>query len=257
MTSTDLKNTQRGFKERNFNFYPVADKAEFRHIKIKMPPQLDCVYQNSKRFYVVHDESDGTSQTKYMPSITTLLSMQPKPFLETWKKRVGEDEAEKIKKKAANRGSGVHTTIERYVLNEQYFGREATVGQATLFNSIKEHLNKIDNVIGLEVPLYSLYLQLAGRCDCIADYDGVPSIIDFKTSKNPKKREWIDDYFIQATFYSIAFEEMTGYKVKQLVIIIANEDGSHNVFTANRNDWVKKLWNINREFKPQLQYVPE
>lgn len=240
-------------KTRNENFFPVADKS-FKWVDIpNLPSDLEAVMVNGKRFYVI-EGPDGTQERLYFPSITTLLGQRPKPALEAWKKRLGPEEAERQAKKAANRGTGVHSTTEAYLLNEDNYGTKATGGQISLFQSIKKYLNNIDNVVGLELPLYSRTFGLAGRCDCIAEYNGVPSIIDFKTSKKPKKKEWIEDYFIQASFYSFAFEELTGYKITNIVIIIANEDGTSDVFTEKRAEWLKELWKINKTYKPNLVY---
>lgn len=242
-------------KVRNENFFPLPDKS-FNWIPFKTPKELDCVYANKKRFYVVPGV-DGVSERMYLPSITTLLGMKPKPQLEAWKERLGPEEAARQCAVATTRGTGMHKIAEEYLLNEELYGNTATTDQVTAFNGIKKYLNDIDNIVGLEVPLYSKTLGLAGRCDCIAEYKGVPSIIDFKTSKTPKKKEWISDYFIQASFYSYAFEELTGHRVKQVVIIISNADGSSDVFVESRHEWLKELWKQVKLYRPQLVYSLE
>jgi hypothetical protein len=170
---------------------------------------------NGKRVYL-------TPKGNHYPSITSILGKQPNLGLEAWKEKIGKEEANRIMQEAAALGTTVHTLCERYLYNYelQCEDKEAI----SVFNRLRFLLGNINNIVGLEVPLYSDQLKVAGTCDCIADYNGVLSVIDFKTSRKPKKEEWIEDYFIQAFFYTAAFFEMTGAMPEQIVILVAVRD---------------------------------
>lgn len=163
-----------------------------------------------------------TPEGNAYPSITTILGNQPKPGLVEWRKRVGDIEANKIMREASSLGTAVHDLCEQYLYN---YKLKTSNNEATgIFNRLRFLLGNIDNIIGLEIPLYSDQLKVAGTADCIAEYNGMLSVIDFKTSKKPKKEEWIEDYYIQAFFYAIAFFERTGVIPEQVVILIAIRD---------------------------------
>ena len=167
---------------------------------------------NGKRVYV-------TPEGNVYPSITSILGQQPKPGIEEWKEKVGYQEANKIMKESAALGTMVHSLCEDYLYNEklQCEDQEAI----SVFNRLRFLLGNIDNIYCIEAPLHSDILKVAGTADCIAEYNGVLSVIDFKTSRKPKREDWIEDYFIQAFFYSAAFFEMTGALPEQIVILIA------------------------------------
>jgi len=167
---------------------------------------------NGKRVYV-------TPEGNVYPSITSILGSQPKPGIEEWKEKVGYQEANKIMKESAALGTMVHSLCEDYLYNDklQCEDQEAI----SVFNRLRFLLGNINNIYCIEAPLHSDILKVAGTADCIAEYNGVLSVIDFKTSRKPKKEDWIEDYFIQAFFYSAAFFEMTGALPEQIVILIA------------------------------------
>lgn len=197
-------------------------------------PELHCETYEGGRYY-------HTPKGNSYPSITTLLGTLPKDGLEKWRKAIGEEEADKILKAAGKRGTGLHNLCEDYISNEQNYLSDKKPRHQFLFNNIKKHINKIDQVIGLELPLYSNKLGIAGRTDCVANFDNVASIIDFKTSRNEKREEWIRSYFLQGTFYSLAFQEMTGLKVPQIVLIFALDGGDTQLFIRDRKDYIKEL----------------
>jgi len=143
-------------------------------------------------------------------------------------KKVGEEKANEITRKATARGTDMHSMTEHYLLNED-LPKVAPMGDM-LFKIAKPTLNKIDNIHSLEGSLYSKELGVAGTVDCIAEYEGELAVIDFKTSKAPKPREWIDGYFVQAAAYACMYYELTGVAVKKLVIIMACEDGECVVY---------------------------
>jgi genome maintenance exonuclease 1 len=117
------------------------------------------------------------------------------------------------------------------------------------FSQIKPILDKhVNNIWAQEVPLYSDKFMVAGRVDCIAEYDGELSIIDFKTSRKPKKEEWITNYFIQAAFYAAAFYERTGVAIKKFAIIITVDGSEPQVFTGSTFDWLKELYKVREEY---------
>ena len=181
--------------------------TDFENFKI---PVIQIV--DGKRVYV-------TPTGGVYPSITSILGRQPKPGLDEWRKNVGNEEAEKITKEASSLGSTVHLLCERYLHNHKLQSNDNEA--ISIFNRLRFLLSNINNIIGLEIPLYSDKLKVAGTTDCIAEYNGVLSVIDFKTSRKPKKEEWIEDYYIQAFFYLVAFFEMTGAIPEQIVILIA------------------------------------
>lgn len=213
----------------------------FNHLNVRIK---DCPREviNGKRHYVT------PSGNKY-PSITTVLSILSEDGIKEWKERVGEEEANRISSYAAFRGTDVHTLCENYLNNEKVTPKTTTYHAYESFLSIKPILNKINNIHCQETSLYSDKIQIAGSVDCIGEYEGVLSVIDFKTARKSKLEDQIKSYFIQATFYALAYEELTGVKVPQIVIIIAVDDELPQVFIKNLTDYIlplvqtKKLYN--------------
>jgi len=201
---------------------------------------------NGKRQYL-------TPAGNSYPSITTILSSKGNPAIEAWKKRVGEAEAARISKVATTIGNALHDNSEKYLKNEMTREDIANLSNMDkwMFKSFKNLLDRIDNVMALETALYSDNLKIAGRVDCIAEFDGVPAIIDFKNAKKPKKEEWIEDYFLQATFYSYAFYERTGTLIENIRILVCVRDGQIQVFEKNVKDYIKKLDNRVKEYYNQ------
>ena len=200
---------------------------------------------DGQRHYVL---PDGVTKLK---SVTTIIGEKTdKTALMEWRKRVGEAEAQKISVQAARRGTAIHSIAERYVLNEdKFYGEKEMPINIESFKPIKEILdNHVDNILGVEIPLYSKALGCAGRTDLIAEYDGKLSVIDFKTSKRLKKAEWIENYFIQATVYSMMFEWTYKFAVPQIVIIIAVDDEkTPQVFKLERSQYVDRVLEIFRQ----------
>ena len=147
-----------------------------------------------------------------------------------------------VSRKAMNLGTKLHTMVETYLYNKK--NSEKSIFAKAHFENIKPLLKPITNIRGLEEKICSKELGLAGTADCIAQYDGILSIIDFKTSSKQKKEEWIEKYFLQTTAYSIMWEELTGEKAEQIVVLITGEDGSREAFIRNRNDYVSKLHEV-------------
>lgn len=196
---------------------------------------------NGKRHYVL---PDGATKLK---SVTTILSEKlDKTALLEWRKKIGEEEANKISTQAARRGTSIHKIAENYLLNEENFrGKEMPVNIYTFMTGIKPLLDKhVDNIFGIELPLYSKALRCAGRTDLIAEFDGTLSVIDFKTSLRPKKEEWIENYFLQSTVYSMMFEWMYKIAVPQIAILIAVDNDEPQKFVMDRGKYVDRVLEI-------------
>lgn len=208
----------------------------FNHVKRFDIPQLETVNINKKRFYVTPDGN------KY-PSITTVLSGRNKEGLFAWRKRVGEEVANYIARTAANRGTKIHYIVEDYlnnVMNEEKHRKELL--PYMLFQQLRKSvLTDINNIDLLEGTLWSDKLGIAGRVDCIAEYKGVLSVIDFKSSTNPRKEEYNENYYVQASAYCEMFEERTGTPVNQIVILVVTENGEVQEFVKNKKDYLPIL----------------
>jgi len=204
----------------------------------------DRVEKDGKRYYLTPDGN-------YYPSITSILSQQENLGLEAWKERVGEKEAKRISKESARIGTAVHQLAEYYLSNIQVkLDKEEKIIIDT-FNRLRFLLGNINNIVGLEIPLFSDLIRVAGTCDCIAEYNGKLSIIDFKTSRRPKKEDWVDDYYMQTFAYKLMFEEMTGIEIQQVVILIASvESFDVQVFkkpAKDADEWLEKLVGIMKD----------
>lgn len=189
-------------------------------------------FPDGKRYYTL---PDGTK----LPSVTTVLGAQKKDAIMAWRKRVGEDVANAISKKATGRGTNVHTLCERYLNNEPL---GAVMPDAVeMFRTLKPLLNRIDNIHYQECALWSKQLGMAGRVDCIGEFDGVLSVIDFKTSKKIKTLAHIEDYFWQTSAYALMYEELIGQPIDNLVIIMAVEDEQPLLFQQKTADHIHGL----------------
>ena len=184
------------------------------------------------------------------PSVTTVLSILNEDAIRKWRQRVGEEEANKISHRAATRGTAVHEIIEDYLNNKEDYTEGYMPNVIENFKDVKGILDeKIGKVYAQEVPLYSDHLGLAGRVDCVAEFNGKLSIVDFKTSRKTKKKEWITNYFIQESAYAIMWEERTKQPITQLVTIISVDNEDPQVFIEHRDNWTKKLLETINEYK--------
>ena len=190
----------------------------FDHVELDLQP-LEREHIDGVRYYKIPDEEELIK----MVSITSVTSHYNKEIFINWRKKVGNEEADRVTKAATARGTDMHTLTEHYLKNEEL--PEVRPISDFLFKIAKGKLNKINNIYALEGPLYSKELGIAGTVDCIAEYDGELAIIDFKTSKKPKPRDWIEHYFVQCMAYGCMLYEMKGISVKKLVIIMACENG--------------------------------
>lgn len=206
--------------------------------------KLEREEADGKRFYV-------SPTGKRLPSVTTFLGHFKKASIVAWRKRVGEEEANKISAKASRRGTKFHSIMESYLNNEENIIKEDWMPdvKASFYNMLPT-LDRIDNIHYIETMLYSEMLGLAGQVDCIAEFDGVTSIIDFKTSNKLKKEEWITNYFEQCTCYSLMYEEMTSIQAKQIVVLISVDgEVQPQIFVKHRKEYIPELFNKIKEFR--------
>lgn len=209
----------------------MTEKFKFVNINKDLLPKTKGKNQDGFRFYDVDGEN--------FPSITTVLAAQKKPGLEKWRQSVGEEAAKWEMARAARRGKSTHTLIEQYLKNETPSIRD--VLPLGLFKIIKPYVDQINNVHLLESIMYSKELTVAGQVDCVAEYNGKLSVIDFKTANKERVDSWNEGYYIQCTAYAIMYEEIFGTSIDQIVILQAGEDGSANAFVKEKKDYVPKL----------------
>ena len=224
--------------------------VKFNHVPVELP-ELKTVTIERKRFYV-------TPKENYYPSITTVLSIRNKAGLVEWRKRVGDQVANYISGKAASRGTKVHHMCEDYLNNmesdwpDKWEDHKKDFLPWCLFGQLKEKvLHNIDNIYVQEASLYSDKYKLAGRVDCISQYKGVPSVIDFKTSTKERSDDWNENYYIQGTAYSEMFHERTGISISQIVILVITEDGTVQEFIKNKYDYIDYLSEAIEEWSAQ------
>jgi genome maintenance exonuclease 1 len=205
----------------------------FNYCPPKSLPDLKSeTFPDGKRYYTLED---GTK----LPSVTTVLGAQKKAGIMAWRKKVGEEEANRVSRIATGRGTAVHTLCENY-LNNNDLG-SAMPDALEMFLSIKPLLNRIDNIHYQECALWSKQLEMAGRVDCIAEFDGKLSVIDFKTSKRAKTEAHIEDYFWQTTAYALMYEEMIGTPIDDIIIIMAVENDLPLIFKQKTADHIPGL----------------
>lgn len=215
----------------------------FNHINVSLPT-LERETIDGVRYYKVPTDDELLK----LVSITSVTSHHNKHIFENWRKKVGEEEANRINKAATSRGTDLHSMVENYLYNIPELPETSLIAKH-LFKIIKPELNNINNIYALESSLYSKILGIAGTVDCIAEYKGELSIIDFKTSKKEKPRDWIEHYFVQAAAYACMFYELTGISVKKLVILMTCEDGECVVYEEyDKAKYIKLLYSYIKNF---------
>ena len=224
---------------------------EFIHTQLdkKLLPKTEGRRINGHRFY----EIDG----KNYPSVTSVLSLRKTEGLTKWRKSIGEDIANFEMRRCANRGKSLHKLVEQYMNNETPSIRD--VLPLGLFKLMKPYLDQINNIRLVEEIMYSKNLTLAGQVDCVAEYNGKLSVIDFKTANKERIEEWVENYFLQCTAYSIMYKETFNEPIEQIVVLMAAEDGSMKAFVKEPKDYEDELQNAIKTFyetvNPQLQEV--
>ena len=203
-------------------------------------PRLEIprVEEDGKRYYV-------TPNGDRYRSVTTILSQLSKQGIEEWRARIGEEEATKITTKAATRGTKLHTMMEDYVANDEDFALNKMPTTTSLFLDIQPYVDKnVDEVYGIEYPLFSDRLRAAGTSDLICKYDGRVTILDYKTSSKRKRESWIENYFVQSTAYAMMVKERYDLDVEQIVILIAVADDLPQVFVKDPNEFASRTIEI-------------
>ena len=215
----------------------------FNHVDLNLEP-LKRETIDGVRYYSIPEVDELVK----LVSITSVTSHFNREIFINWRKRVGNETADKITKAATTRGTDMHTLTEHYLKNDEKLPEVPPISDF-LFKIAKENLNKINNIYALEGPLYSKELGIAGTVDCIAEYNGELSIIDFKTSKKPKPRDWVEHYFVQAMAYGCMLYEMKDISIKKLVITMACENGECKVYEEyDKSKYIKLLTEYIRKF---------
>lgn len=213
-------------------------KFKFIELDKSVLPKTKGKKIDGHRFY----EINGTNY----PSITTVLGIQKTKELQKWRDSIGNDVANWEMGRAARRGKATHTLVEQYLKGET--PSERSVLPLGLFRLLKPYVDQINNIHALETIMYSKKLTVAGQVDCIAEYNGKLSVIDFKTANKERQESWIENYFLQTTAYSMMYEELYGTKIEQLVILIAGEDGTMVPFIKERKPYEEKLGKAIQDF---------
>lgn len=212
-------------------------KTTFHHIVHDIPKLVRVDTENGRLY--------KTPSGRAYPSVTSVLSILGKREIMEWRKRVGEEEANRVSGRAKSRGTAVHSLCESYLRNEKV---EPGPFDLDTFRSLQPLLDRIDNIHCLETQLYSNYLQVAGTVDCIAEFDGKTSVIDFKTSTRVKSRDDIHGYFMQTSAYAVMFEELTKIPVGRLVILMSVDNEDPLVFVEKRDDWIDQFIKIREDY---------
>ena len=187
-----------------------------------------------------------TPSGRAYPSITTVTGLLKRQAIQEWRERVGAEEANKISGRASSRGTRVHSLCENYLSNLEvtpnYLDHE-------LWQGITPLLDRINNIHALETKLYSIHLEVAGTVDCVAEFDGKLSVIDFKTSSRVKSHDDNHDYYMQCSAYAVAIEERTNLPVSQLLIVMAVDDHDPLLFFEKRDTWIDKFKQLREDYR--------
>ena len=210
----------------------------FNHVPIEIG-KLVQVNSKGGRYY------ETPTGAKY-PSVTSITKLHNQESIQAWKEKVGEEEAGKISRRALARGNKIHSLAEKYLLNEGDLSDDFSKAD---FGVMIPYLDKINNIHCLETQLYSDHLKTAGTVDCIGEYDGKLTVIDFKTSAKLKKREWVKDYFMQCSAYAVMYEERTGTPIERLLLIINVEDEGVQLIDGKRDDYIQDFLDLRETFR--------
>ena len=198
------------------------------------------VSEDGKRYY-------QTPEGQKYPSVTTVTSLLTRDHIKLWRKRVGEEKANKISTGAAKRGTRMHNIFEQYLRAEEpvYF---ENIMESSMFEAVQPVLDSIIP-IALEAGMYSDSLQMAGQVDCVGLWDDELCIIDFKTSAKHKEEYMADPWFHQMTAYAIMVEELTGEVVDTIVAVVGVDGGYCQVFEADPREYVDKLYGLRNQYR--------
>ena len=220
---------------------------EFIHEKIDLGyDSLDRAEHSDGRRYVT---LDGNAY----PSVTTILGIVNEEKIAAWRKRVGEDEANKIGTRAANRGTAVHSIIEKYLHGEDTTEFLPHIRQS--LENLKPLIDKnVTKVYATEVSLYSDHLKAAGTGDAVLEWAGVATIIDWKTSRRPKKKKDIPTYFMQGSAYAVMWEERTGMPIDRIRIVMDVDDFHPVMYIEKRDDWIDQFIYWRDEYNKRIMF---
>tara|TARA_B100000029_G_scaffold272664_1_gene267497 strand:- start:1183 stop:1872 length:690 start_codon:yes stop_codon:yes gene_type:complete len=228
----------------------------FERVTGIVPIEMNTEMVEGKRYYL-------TPSGERYASITTVISNNAKKqaALAKWRKSVGEKKAAGITQRSTRRGTRYHKLVEDYLDNKKLNILDVENKEQPLpwlmFHSSVKSIDNINRIYLQEAALYSNVLQIAGRVDCIAEYEGKLSIIDFKTSARPKKEYLLYDYYVQETAYACCFKEMYGLDVEQLVTIVACENGDTQVkIVPPRKEYLTTLQDYLKEYRERHARKP-
>lgn len=224
----------------------LQHRKQFTHLSCNFEPeQLEQINTDTGRYY--------KSPTGVLyPSVTSVTGLFGRDAIAAWRKRVGNEEANRISGKATRRGTKIHQLCEDYINGHDIDVSKYSLTDADSFKQLKEILDRyVDNVHVQETRLYSDYLQMAGTVDCIAEFDGKLSIIDFKTATKAKNKDYILNYFCQATAYAIMYEELFDIPVSRICIIVSVDDDFPQVFVEKRDNYIEPLLQIREKYKQE------
>ncbi len=210
----------------------------FNHVPIEIG-KLVQVNSKGGRYY------ETPTGAKY-PSVTSITKLHNQESIQAWKEKVGEKVAGEISRRALARGNKIHTLAEKYLLNEGDMSDDFSRAD---FGQMIPYLDKINNIHCLETQLYSDHLKTAGTVDCVGEYEGKLTVIDFKTSAKLKKREWVKDYFMQCSAYAVMYEERTGTPIERLLLIINVEDEGIQLIDGKRDDYIEDFLDLRETFR--------
>ena len=219
----------------------------FRHVFFPIPPKLREKRIEGKRHYI---SPSGIT----LPSVTTVLSTMDEDGIKAWKARVGETEANRVSTRALSNGVELHSIIEHFLDNKSTESFKNPISQKLFLQAKDLLIDKVNNIRAQEVQLYSEGIGIAGRADCIAEWDKKLSVIDFKSARQKKQKSWIKKYFLQATAYAVMFEELTKTEINNLVILISAEDGTVETHIEDRGNWEEQLKNIIEDYKLRKEF---
>ena len=221
----------------------------FIHLQCPDIPDIKQANANGKRHY--------KTPVGPLVSITTVIHHFTPDGIKQWRENMGEDVANYIMRTSSIRGTRVHKLVDSFLSNESLANitREYGVTAVGLFNLMRPALERISNIVAVEKRVYSTdpAIMVAGTTDCVADYEGILSIIDFKTSSKMREQDTVDSWMIQATFYALAWECLTGQKISQLVIICATEDGQTEVFKSEPSEYVERLKKLISDYRADVK----
>jgi len=205
-------------------------RKQFNHLELDIDNiDLQRIQSNGHRWY------ESKEKNICYPSVTTVISsMNKSDGLKKWRDKLGHDVADAELVRASTRGTKMHTLIEEYIS-----GQDASIKDVLprgLFDLIRPEVDNIDNIYMLETRMYSEELMMAGTVDCVAEYKGILSVIDFKSSNKFKPEKWVYNYYLQATAYSVMANKFLGVEIPQVVLLIAGEDGSLASYVKNIDD---------------------